>query len=348
MTLLSHPKLTDRVAQTYLDMRRTGDAQKAREWLGKALGVGKSQRYDWAARILAAYPDGRVSHSDELTAVQNAKARYASKVKVSATPGGPIAPAKRPIRRLFWDIETSPNVVFAWRTGYKLNIGEDNIIHERKIICIGFKWEGDPKVTVLRWDDKQDDRAMLVDFLKIADEADELVHQNGDQFDLPWFRTRCLFHGLQCMPDYKTADTLQWARRKFYFNSNKLDYIAGYLGLGRKIKTGFGLWKDIVLKNCPDAMDKMTTYCGQDVVLLEKVWGKLRLFVSPKTHEGVLGGRDKWTCPYTGSENVSKSKTKVTAAGTVQHQMRNLDTGAYYTINESAYQAYKAAKRGKA
>lgn len=343
MTLLTHPKLTDRVAQTYLDKRRTGDVQVARRWLGKALGVGKSQSYDWAARILQTYPKGTVSR-DGGSFAGAVRDTIAADLRV-----GGVSPVKpRAIRRLFWDIETSPNIVFAWRTGYKLNIGEDNIIHERKIICIGFKWEGDPKVTVLRWDANQDDKTMLIAFLKVANEADEMVHQNGDQFDLPWFRTRCLFHGLQCMPDYKTADTLQWARRKFYFNSNKLDYIAGYLGLGRKIKTGFGLWKDIVLKHCPEAMDKMTTYCGHDVVLLEQVWNKLRLYVNPKTHAGVVAGRDKWTCPYCGSENVVKSKTKITAGGTVQHQMQCLDDGSYYSINATAYAAYQAAKRGKA
>lgn len=348
MTLLSHPKLTDRVAQTYLDMRRTGDAQKAREWLGKALGVGKSQRYDWAARILAAYPDGRVSHSDELTAAQNAKARYASKVKVSATPGGPIAPAKRPIRRLFWDIETSMTVVYTWGVGFKLNIGHDSIIKERKIICIGYKWEGESNVTVLRWDEDQDDRSMLAAFLNVAAEADELVAHNGDGFDMPWFRTRCIFHGLQPLPDYKTVDTLQWARRYYYFQSNKLDYIAKYLGFGGKLHTTYGLWKDIVEKRCAESLDKMADYCGKDVILLEKVWNKLKVCVKPKTHGGVVQGRQKWSCPHCGSENVVKSKTKVTAAGTIQHQMQCKDCGGYYSISESVYQAYKVAKRGKA
>jgi hypothetical protein len=326
MTQLTHPKLTDRVIERYLKMRGS-DKQEAREWLAETLGVGKTQAYDWAAKI--------------------AKEHGLSKPTLAAVLSARAVSVKHPIRRLFWDVETSPNIVFAWRAGYKLNISHDSIIHERKIICIGYKWEGDDKVTVLRWSKDQDDKAMLETFLKVANEADEMVHQNGDQFDLPWFRTRCLFHGLQCMPDYKTADTLQWARRKFYFNSNKLDYIASYLGLGKKIKTEYDLWKDIVLNKCPEAMEKMTTYCGHDVVLLEKVWNKLRLYVQPKTHVGVLAGRDKWTCPHCGSENVSKSKTKVTAAGTVQHQMRCNEDGGYYTINESAYQAYKLAK-GKA
>jgi predicted PolB exonuclease-like 3'-5' exonuclease/predicted RNA-binding Zn-ribbon protein involved in translation (DUF1610 family) len=332
MTQLTHPKLTDRVIERFIKMYGE-DKQEARLWLGETLGVGKTQSYDWAARILTAFPEWHHSDIPE---------RY-NGPKLVLSPG-PVPISKRPIRRLFWDIETSPNVVFAWRAGYKLNINADSIISERKIICIGYKWEGNPKVTVLRWDENQDDKEMLKEFLKVANQADEMVHQNGDQFDLPWFRTRCLFHGFQCMPDYKTADTLQWARRKFYFNSNKLDYIAKYLGIGQKIKTGFGLWKDIVLNKCPEAMEKMTTYCGHDVVLLEKVWNRLRLYVLPKTHTGVLNGGEKWSCPHCGSENVTKSKKKVTAAGTVQHQMQCQDCGGYYTINDAAFRAYKKAK----
>lgn len=245
-----------------------------------------------------------------------------------------------PIRRLFWDIETSPNIVLSWRVGYKVNLDPDNILKERKIICIGYKWEGSRKVTVLHWDENQDDKKMLTEFLEVANSADELVHQNGDQFDLPWFRTRCIFHGLQCMPDYKTADTLQWAKRKFYFNSNKLDYIAKYLGLGQKVKTGFDLWKSIVLDRCPKALHKMVTYCAHDVELLERVWHRLRLFVTPKTHAGVVAGRSKYTCAHCGSEDVRKSKTKITAAGTKQHQMQCKKCGGYYTISDIVFQEY--------
>jgi hypothetical protein len=43
------------------------------------------------------------------------------------------------IKRLFFDIETSPNIGYFWRAGYKLNIGHENIIEERKIICISYK-----------------------------------------------------------------------------------------------------------------------------------------------------------------------------------------------------------------
>ena len=97
-------------------------------------------------------------------------------------------------KRLFFDIETSPNIGFFWQSGYKLNIPYSNIIKERAIICICYKWADEKQVYSLSWDDNQDDREMLEKFIAVANEASELVGHNSDKFDLPWVRTRCLFH----------------------------------------------------------------------------------------------------------------------------------------------------------
>lgn len=254
-------------------------------------------------------------------------------------------PAK--VRRLLWDIETSPNVVLAFRAGYDVVINHDAIISERKIICIGYKFEGDKKVTVLRWDKNQDDKAMLIEFLKVANEADELIHHFGDRFDLPWFRTRCLFHGLEPLPVYKTIDTKMWASKYFYFNSNKLDYISKFFGNKGKEKMEFSDWKDIVMNKCKKALDKMCHYCGEDVIELEKVYHKLKFCVKPKTHAGVMAGLDKWTCPRDGSTNVHLSKTKISSAGTKTYQMKCNECGGYFTINATAFAAYQQFLKDK-
>ena len=248
------------------------------------------------------------------------------------------------LKRLIWDLETCPNVVLSWRVGYKVRLDNDNILKERSIICIGYKWEHEAKPRVLTWDKDQNDRTMLERFLKVANQAHELVAHNGDQFDLPWFLTRCAFHGIRTFPSYKTVDTLQWAKRRFYFNSNKLDYIARYLGIGAKIKTEFGLWKAICLDKDPKALKKMVAYCAQDVLLLEKVHARLAQLVPHKTHAGVLAGGEKWTCPKCASEAVKNKMTKVTAHGTVRKQMSCNKCGCIYTIGTPAYKQYREAK----
>jgi predicted PolB exonuclease-like 3'-5' exonuclease len=251
------------------------------------------------------------------------------------------------IRRLFADIETCPCIGLFWGAGFKLNIGHENIMVERRIICIGYKWEGDRKTTVLRWDENQCDKAMLMEFSKIANEADEIVGHYGNHFDWPWIRTRILFHKLPPIPVWKTVDTKALASKYFYFNSNKLDYISSFLGHGKKLHTDFDLWKKILLGKCEKSLNYMCRYCGVDVKRLEAVFKDFEPYIPARTHVGVLTGGEKWSCPKDGSTNVKVDKTRATAHGTVQYQMVCLDCGSYYTISSTAHSNYLAWKKQK-
>lgn len=233
-------------------------------------------------------------------------------------------------RRLFFDIETSPNIGLFWQAGYKQRIDPDNIIQERAIICIAYKWEGEETTYCLAWDKKKCDKSMLNEFIKVANHADELVGHNGDKFDLTWIRTRCLVHGIEMFPRYTTIDTLKIARQQFRFNSNKLNYIATYLGIGEKIKTEFGLWKDVLLKNDREALAKMIEYCKKDVVLLEEVFKRLHSHTPHKTHYGVIFNQDRGSCPECGSDDLIRKRVRVTAAGTRYIQYRCKTCGTYH------------------
>ena len=187
----------------------------------------------------------------------------------------------RPKKRLFFDLEVSANIVFSWRIGRDVSLSPDDIIKERAIICACYKWEGDDKVYSLEWN-KGDDKDLLLKFSKVINSADEVITQNGDAFDIKWLRARCIYHDIPVSPKFNSIDTLKMARSGFKFNSNKLDYMGQYLNLGKKIKTDYGLWKDIMLNNSRTAMDKMVEYCKQDVNLLEQVYNKLQKFCPEK------------------------------------------------------------------
>lgn len=250
------------------------------------------------------------------------------------------------LKRLFYDIETSPNIMFSWRCGGKLFLDSSNIIQERAIICICYKWEHDKKVYSLTWD-FGDDRKLLEEFAKVISEADELVAHNGDKFDLRWFNGRSLIHGLPPVPHGKTVDTLKIAQKHFYLNSNRLDYLGKILLGEGKIKTEFDLWKNIVLLNDEQALKDMVRYCKQDVILLQRVWERLREYDKPRTHAAVLAtgnSKDRWMCAFCGSDNVKKNKTRATARGTVQHQMNCRDCGRYYSVADSVFAMYLKAK----
>jgi DNA polymerase elongation subunit (family B) len=250
-----------------------------------------------------------------------------------------MTPNKPLIKRLYFDIETSPCVVYTWGAGFKLNISHENIIKERKVICIAWKWEHEKDAHVMHWDSKQNDKTMLGRFLEIANEADECVGHYIDHFDAPWFRTRCLIHGFDPIPIYKTIDTKAWASKYFYFNSNKLDYISKVLGFEGKIRTEFDLWKR-VMDGDEKALAYMCEYCMVDVIRLEQVFHKLEGYMKPKSHAGVMGGEDNWSCPHCGSRHVGHEKIRTTGAGTIQHQMRCRKCKSYFQVNDSTYKRF--------
>jgi hypothetical protein len=249
------------------------------------------------------------------------------------------------MKRLYWDAETSPNIVLSFRVGKKIDIPYDNILLERKIICIGYKWAGQKLTHVLPWDENQDDGDLIRSFSSILAEADESVAHFGDSYDHPFLKGRAAHHGIQLFPSYKTIDTCAWASRKFRFNCNKLDYLGQFLGVGKKIETPRGLWKKVLIYKDPEALKTMMKYCAGDVRLLEKVYEKLSLLVPHKTHVGVMNGAPKWTCPRDGGEDVRISKTRVTAGGTKQFQLQCKTCGGYYSINEASANEYLSHMR---
>ena len=94
--------------------------------------------------------------------------------------------------------------------------------------------------------------------------------------------------------------------------------------MGKKIKTEYGMWKDILLKSDKKAMEKMIKYCKMDVILLEKVYKQISTHIEPKTHYGVIFGGDRGSCPECGSDELSIVKYIVTPTGLrkVQYQCR--------------------------
>lgn len=243
------------------------------------------------------------------------------------------------MNRLFWDIETSPNIGFFWRPGHKVNLSHDNIIKERAIICICYKWQKENKVHTLVWDEGCDIK-LCKDFMAVMEQADEMVAHNGDRFDMKWFRARCLKHDIGVPKDVTTVDTLKLSRSKFELNSHRLDYIARFLLGHGKIETSFGLWKDIVLGGCEKSMAHMVRYCKRDVKILQEVYEYIVKYTKMKTHVGVLEGQDGWTCPCCGSSNVIRNGKKIGATGVVRQRMHCQDCGHMYCISQANTKKY--------
>lgn len=256
------------------------------------------------------------------------------------------------MKRLFWDIETSPGVYYSWRSGSKIFIDPDHRIRESQIICISYKWEGTKRVNSLKWNDGSDTELIRA-FAPILEASDEAVAHNGDNFDIKWYRWRHMVHGLPPIPETKTVDTYKIAKRLFYADSLRLDQLAKRLLGERKIHTNFGLWRGCLDIETPDPEErarnvrKMVRYCNRDVLLVERIWDCMRPYSKPSTHAAVdkTGNpKDRWRCQHCASDDVSTNKRRTTAAGMVRWTMHCEGCGRYYTIADAVHNWYLEAK----
>lgn len=210
-------------------------------------------------------------------------------------------------------------------------IPASNVLAERKIICIGYKFEGDKTVKSVQWEG-MDDKKLLESFIPILESSSEVVGHNSSRFDLPWIRTRAAYHKLPISPYLTEVDTLRMARRAFKFNSNKLSYISEFLGVGGKLKTDFNLWREVMLGD-EKALARMVRYCKNDVAITEKVYQALEAYGPYRTHVGVLSGGEKRDCVRCASKNTQKRGQRVSASGIRSQLMSCNECGRHFSIS---------------
>lgn len=214
------------------------------------------------------------------------------------------------IKVLLLDIETAPNLVHVWGL-WQQNVAINQIISSGYVLCWSAKWLGEKEVF---FDSTYQSRSkkMIVGIHKLMDEADAIVHYNGTKFDIPTLNKEFLLRGLNPPSPSKEIDLLKTARGRFRFSSNKLDFIAQQLGLGKKTPhIGHQLWIDCMAK-IPEAWATMEKYNKNDVVLLEKVYHKLLPWIKNHPNVNAFNGVDGVACPNCGSDKAQSRGYAVT------------------------------------
>lgn len=188
-------------------------------------------------------------------------------------------------RILVVDIETKliPVLTFGIRDQYiDLKQIVDIKASARGIHCIGWKWLGERKASVLsEWEHGYE--GMILGIRDMMDEADAVLGFNHINFDMKKMRGQFALLG---MDDIKPPTNIDIFRtvRQMGFPSSKLDYIAQAFGIGRKVRhPGMEMWKDC-LAGCPKAQRKMAQYCKGDVRLTEDVYYRLRPYITNHPH----------------------------------------------------------------
>jgi len=250
-------------------------------------------------------------------------------------------------RILLFDIETAPNIAYVWRClDRNFSVSADQLVQHTTVLCYAAKWLDQKRVIFdeVDHDDYTNDRAVCESLWGLFDKADIVVAHNGRAFDHPLMRTRFLAHGMAPPSSYQTVDTCKLAQKQFAFPRSKLDVIAKYLKIGHKTPhDGFKLWSD-----CMDgdkaAWRSMRRYNINDVILLEKVYLRLRAW--DKQHPNVSIDYDDTTrCTVCGSTSVRRIAGEVRTPASLFEQFRCDSCGHVMRSRSRIKPAVSAADR---
>ncbi len=213
----------------------------------------------------------------------------------------------KPARVAFYDIECTPSLGYfydRWK--------ENNIVATiEPWFMLSFAWQELGSETIHckalcdypTWqNNKKDDTELIKDLWKLFDSFDILIAHNGDRFDKRKSNARFLGLGLPPPSPTRTIDTLKIARRVFALESNKLDSLASFLGIGHKLSThGWDTWRGCI-NGDPKSFRLLKRYNKHDVWLLGEVYRKLKGWAPNhpdlRAYTGSLG------CPTCASQDV--------------------------------------------
>lgn len=237
-------------------------------------------------------------------------------------------------RILFYDIEVSYTVGAVWGL-YDQNVA--GVIRDPYMLSFAYKWYGEKTTKVLSLPmmggynkNKKCDKKLVQELWKLFDEADIIIAHNGNSFDQKWAYSRFLLNGMKPPSPSKYIDTKIVAKSLFRFNSNSLNNLAKYFGIGSKVDTGgIDLWIDCIENDLSSAWRKMEVYNKMDVVLLEKVYLKMVPYII--NHPNLnLYLDSRMNCPNCGVNKLIKHKLRFSRTGARQ-QYKCGDCGAYCT-----------------
>lgn len=206
------------------------------------------------------------------------------------------------MRVAYIDVETTPILAWVWKL-YQPIIGIDQIVEPTRVMCHAVRWEGQKRTKFdAEWLDGGRE-GYLARLHKMIDEADVLVHWNGQSFDTPHIMRELKEAGFDPPSPFRQLDLMLGVKKVFRFESNKLDYISQRLLGDRKVShTGFRLWLDVMAGD-EKARRLMAKYNRQDVDLLVDQYEELKAWVPLPINRSVVDG-DGAGCPACGSADL--------------------------------------------
>lgn len=222
---------------------------------------------------------------------------------------------------LVLDIETAPIEAYVWGL-WEQNVGLDMIKSDWTILSYCAKWL-DKKGLIYRdvreQKDVRNDKHLLGDLWTLLNEAEIVVAQNGQKFDIKKINARLIQAGFPPYAPLRVVDTMLAARRHFGFSSNKLAFLSDKLTSSPKSShkkfPGFELWAECLKGNLA-AWNEMEKYNKRDVVATEQLYVRLRPWIHNHPNLGAYQVPTKeHACPKCASTATQKRGLSVTQQG---------------------------------
>lgn len=233
---------------------------------------------------------------------------------------------------LLYDLEISRTRVEGYGSRWEFRVVK--FLKQSELMCYSYKELGESKVHFVSRHDFKKYHDFVKSLRDLLDSATITIAHNGGSFDDKMANRFFVTEGLTPPRPRKTIDTRREAKRWFRFESNKLDDLGDFLGLGRKENVGYADLEDDFMSNNPSkkTIRLMKKYNDQDVRLLESIYLRLRPYMQSHPNLGDIHQADG-ICPKCGSDNLQRRGFNHRRTGKVQ-RYQCIDCGGW--TNESS------------
>lgn len=218
---------------------------------------------------------------------------------------------------LLYDLEVSRSLVEGY--GNRWDFKVIKFIRPQQLMCYSWKELGEKNIHFVSRHDFKTYHEFVKSLRDLLDSADVTIAHNGGSFDDKMANRFFVTEGLTPPKPRKTIDTKREAQRWFRFESNKLDDLGQFLGVGRKEEIGYSDLEDDFMSDNPsrNTVKLMKKYNNQDVLLLEEIYYIIRPYMQNHPNMGDIE-QINGVCPKCLSKDLKLEGTHARRNGRVQ------------------------------
>lgn len=199
------------------------------------------------------------------------------------------------MKTLILDVETSPNIAHVWGL-FKQTVSLAQLQEASFMMSFAAKWRGEKKIHYRNYNDPK----MVEEIYGLVNDADAVVHYNGNSFDMPVLNREFVLTELPPPSPYKNIDLYRVISKKFRFASNKLAHTAEQLGVTKKLdNSGHELWTRC-LAGDEKAWKEMRRYNIGDVKTTEELFERVLPWIDSMPNQQLYS--EESFCPRCGQD----------------------------------------------